>query len=69
MAGWLARGHTEMKTYRQPVSTMDFYATFCAVADAPVPTGTKLDGVNLLPHPRGGGVDENAGMSCGRPPF
>jgi arylsulfatase A-like enzyme len=28
-------------------------ATFCAAADAPAPTGTKLDGVNLLPHLRG----------------
>jgi arylsulfatase A-like enzyme len=41
------------QTYRQPVSTMDFYATFCAAAGAPVPTATKLDGVNLLPHLRG----------------
>ena len=32
---------------------MDFYATFCAAAGAPVPDGTKLDGVNLLPHLRG----------------
>jgi arylsulfatase A-like enzyme len=38
------------QTYRQPVSAMDFYATFCAAAGAPVPAGTKLDGVNLLPH-------------------
>lgn len=36
--------------YRQPVSTMDIYATFCAAAGAPVPAGTKLDGVNLLPY-------------------
>lgn len=36
--------------YRQPVSTMDLYATFCAAAGAPVPAGTRLDGVNLLPH-------------------
>ena len=32
---------------------MDLYATFCAAAGAPVPDGTKLDGVNLLPHLRG----------------
>jgi len=37
------------EVYRQPVSTMDLYATFCAAAGAPVPDGTKLDGVNLLP--------------------
>ena len=36
--------------YRQPVSTMDLYPTFCAAALAPVPDGTKLDGVNLLPY-------------------
>lgn len=36
--------------YRQPVSTMDLYPTFCAAAGAPVPDGTKLDGVNLLPY-------------------
>ena len=35
--------------YRQTVSTMDLYPTFCAAAGAPVPVGTKLDGVNLLP--------------------
>ena len=29
---------------------MDLYPTFCAAAGAPVPAGTKLDGVNLLPH-------------------
>jgi len=38
------------EVYRQPVSTMDLYATFCAAASAPVPAGTKLDGVNLLPY-------------------
>ena len=38
------------QTYRQPVSTMDFYATFCAASGALVPAGTKLDGVNLLPY-------------------
>jgi len=36
--------------YRQPISTMDLYATFLAAAGAPVPTGTRLDGVNLLPY-------------------
>ena len=36
--------------YRQPVSTMDLYPTFCAAAGAAVPAGTRLDGVNLLPH-------------------
>jgi arylsulfatase A-like enzyme len=35
--------------YRQPVSTMDIYPTLCAAAGAPVPDGTQLDGVNLLP--------------------
>jgi arylsulfatase A-like enzyme len=36
-------------TYVQPVSTMDLYPTFCAAAGVPVPAGTRLDGVNLLP--------------------
>jgi arylsulfatase A-like enzyme len=35
--------------YRQPVSTMDLYPTFCAAAGAAIPDGTKLNGVNLLP--------------------
>jgi arylsulfatase A-like enzyme len=39
--------------YKQPVITMDLYPTFCAAAGAPVPDGTKVDGVNLLPHLRG----------------
>lgn len=46
---WPAR-LTAGQVYRQPVSTMDLYATFCAAAGAPVPAGTRLDGVNLLPH-------------------
>jgi arylsulfatase A-like enzyme len=36
--------------YRQPVSTMDLYPTFCAAAGAAIPVDTKLDGVNLLPY-------------------
>lgn len=32
---------------------MDFYPTLCAVAGAAVPSGTKLDGVNVLPYLRG----------------
>jgi arylsulfatase A-like enzyme len=50
---FLLRWPSQLKAgaeYRQPVSTMDLYATFCAAAGAPVPDGTKLDGVNLLPH-------------------
>ena len=45
-------------TYSQPVSTMDFYPTFCAAAGVAVPEGTKLDGVDLLPYLKGvqGGV-------------
>jgi arylsulfatase A-like enzyme len=39
--------------YAQAVSTMDLYATFCAAAGAPVPPGTRLDGVNLLPFVSG----------------
>lgn len=40
-------------TYDAPVSTMDIYPTFCAAAKQPIPTETKLDGVNLLPYING----------------
>ena len=30
--------------------TPDLHPTFCAAAGAAVPAGTRLDGVNLLPH-------------------
>ena len=43
-------GQLKAGVYQQAVSTMDLYATFLAAAGAPVPAGTKLDGVNLLPH-------------------
>jgi len=43
--------------YRHPVSTMDVYATFCAAAGVPIPDGTRLDGLNLLPFLQG----ENSG--------
>lgn len=36
--------------FRQPVSTMDLYPTFLAAAGVAVPEGTRLDGVDLLPH-------------------
>lgn len=36
-------------TCRHPVSSMDIYATFCEAAGVPVPDGTTLDGVSLLP--------------------
>ncbi len=39
--------------YRQPVSTMDIYTTFCAAAGVPIPEGTRVDGVNLLPYLQG----------------
>lgn len=39
---------------RHMVSTMDLYPTFLAAAGAPVPAGTQLDGVNLLPFLQGG---------------
>ena len=46
-------GHLKAGVYRQAVSTMDVYPTFCAAAGAPIPDGTKLNGVNLLPFLRG----------------
>ena len=36
--------------YSHPVSTMDFYPTFCAAAKIEIPESTMLDGVNLLPY-------------------
>ncbi|MHB8903395.1 MAG: sulfatase-like hydrolase/transferase [Thermoguttaceae bacterium] len=36
--------------YRQPVSSMDIYPTFCAAAGAAIPEGTRVDGVNLVPY-------------------
>lgn len=41
------------QTYSRPVSTMDLYPTFCAAAGAPIPTATRLDGINLLPFLNG----------------
>ena len=41
------------RLYTRPVGTLDLYPTFCAAAAVPIPEGTTLDGVNLLPHLRG----------------
>ncbi|QNN23744.1 sulfatase-like hydrolase/transferase [Planctomycetales bacterium ZRK34] len=41
------------QVYRQPISTLDLYATCCAAAGIEVPDGTHTDGVNLLPYLRG----------------
>jgi len=44
-------GHLQAgQVYEKPVSTLDLYPTFCAAAEAEIPTETRLDGVNLLPH-------------------
>lgn len=43
--GTLAAG----KTYEQPVSSVDVFATALACAGAPMPTDKKYDSVNLLP--------------------
>lgn len=37
------------KVYDKAVSTLDVYPTFCAATGTEVPSGTHLDGVNLLP--------------------
>jgi arylsulfatase A-like enzyme len=39
--------------YRQPVSSLDIYPTLCAAAGVVLPSGLKLDGVNLFPHLNG----------------
>jgi arylsulfatase A-like enzyme len=36
--------------YREPVSALDLYPTFCAATGVQVPAGTHLDGVDLLPY-------------------
>lgn len=36
--------------FEHPVTSLDVFATACAVADAKVPEGVKLDGVNVIPH-------------------
>ena len=38
------------KVYRQPVISLDVYATAAAAADAPVAKGRGIDGVDLLPY-------------------
>jgi len=38
------------RLYRHPVISLDVYATAASVADAPVPTGRPIDGVDLLPY-------------------
>jgi arylsulfatase A-like enzyme len=47
-------GHLpEGETYREPVSSLDIYATARELAGAPQPEDKPLDGVNLLPYLRG----------------
>lgn len=38
------------QVYSNPVSSMDFYPTFCTAAGVEIPQQTILDGVNLLPY-------------------
>jgi len=47
-------GHLEAgQVYRRPVSTLDLYPTLCAAAGVEIPSGTDLDGVNLIPYLKG----------------
>lgn len=44
------KGHLPAgKIYRQPVISLDIFATSAAIARAPVPAGKPIDGVNLIP--------------------
>jgi arylsulfatase A-like enzyme len=38
------------QVYREPVSALDLYPTFCAAAEAVPNHDEKLDGVNLIPY-------------------
>lgn len=40
----------EGTVYREPVTTLDLYPTFCEAAGADVPASTRLDGVSLIPY-------------------
>lgn len=44
------KGLKEARHYDAPVSTLDFYPTFLALADAKTPAGKLLDGKNVFPH-------------------
>lgn len=41
------------QVYREPVSALDLYPTFCVVAEAEPNHKDKLDGVNLIPYLQG----------------
>ena len=45
MAGWIPAG----SRYEEPVHHFDFHATAVAAAGAAMPSGRKMDGVDLLP--------------------
>nr|WP_275655672.1 sulfatase-like hydrolase/transferase [Agaribacterium haliotis] len=47
--GALHNGH-----YGHAISSLDFYPTFAALAEAEIPAGKRLDGVDVLPHIRAG---------------
>lgn len=38
------------KTYHHPVVSLDVFSTAAALANAPLPPGRKIDGVNLMPY-------------------
>ncbi len=46
-------------TCSTPVSSIDFYPTFCAWAGAALPAGVKLDGLDLSPTLRGETLDRD----------
>ncbi len=48
------KGHVPVgETYDRPVISLDIVPTVMAAVGAPVPSGEKLDGVNLVPYLRG----------------
>ena len=51
--GKIAASGTSVST---PVSALDLFPTFCALADATVPDGLVLDGANFMPALEGGKI-------------
>ncbi len=54
------------KVYDNPVSNLDIFSTAMAVANAKMPDGRKLDGVNLIPYINGTDTSKPHNILCWR---